>query len=472
MPRPLSEVTDFETDIEDDGSEMQSMDDDSLTTISDDVATPVSNTSSFDFETDRGTQGPKGPHLFSDSSLYPDSSPSSSPRLSSPRQPSDDYIVAIEQVLPKAHSCSKGENCSKWQKQQRKLKRLQNEFPVSLTTERLSTVCQTTAQENVLEFLDYQHMEHVAPTRRNSRENLRHLPKLTIPLEAPAYGPMTPASAVSSIRDRTPQSARRHYSKAILRNDPYHYGGVASPADLYQTDSPTSATDLPIFMLVDDPLDRETSHSVPPAMRFGGPAPVIVEPIQRSQSTQPYQRRSPSAYTRMPEAFPPGHRRKPSSAASTLSPVPESEVAHSGPMKMRKTTRLFSHEWQEHHFTLKGTHLAMHKDEASSKRDSLALDRIDVDDYAVALSSASTSPKRLTTAFKKSSTRAADEKSFNFSLIPSEIKRQFFESKKSHHFAVNSSEGRNDWMREIILAKALKKSRATGSQVCLSGNVI
>lgn len=38
-------------------------------------------------------------------------------------------IVAIEQLLPKQHKCSKGENCPKWQRQQRKLAKIATEFP-------------------------------------------------------------------------------------------------------------------------------------------------------------------------------------------------------------------------------------------------------------------------------------------------------------------------------------------------------
>lgn len=56
------------------------------------------------------------------------------------RRPDDDIIspaesasiVAIEQLLPKPHHCSKGENCSKWQKQQRKLAKIAKEFPLEL----------------------------------------------------------------------------------------------------------------------------------------------------------------------------------------------------------------------------------------------------------------------------------------------------------------------------------------------------
>lgn len=39
-------------------------------------------------------------------------------------------IVAIEQLLPRMHMCSKGENCRKWQKQQAKLTRLARGLPI------------------------------------------------------------------------------------------------------------------------------------------------------------------------------------------------------------------------------------------------------------------------------------------------------------------------------------------------------
>lgn len=47
-------------------------------------------------------------------------------------------IVAIEQLVPKAHQCAKGQRCAKWRKQQRDLEQLQSEhgigrFPISPT---------------------------------------------------------------------------------------------------------------------------------------------------------------------------------------------------------------------------------------------------------------------------------------------------------------------------------------------------
>jgi SAM domain (Sterile alpha motif)/PH domain len=418
-------------------------------------------------------------------------------------------IVAIEQLLPKPHKCSKGENCSKWQKQQRKLQKLREEFPIetessvirptsevvpsvvassdvlgqsqlptfNLTPEMLSEVRPRDPQENVRQFLNLQHVEADASSQQ-PKQSL-HLPKLTIPAEVPALAPLTPRSATPGRRTRTPSSALRHQAKVQLQNYPYHYGGVASPVDLYRVDTPLSTTDIPVTAMPVDPLDRETSQSVPPNMRYGGVStPLIGELIQRPRSTQPRHHRRQASFVPSiaPLAEVPVFHPSPS---SSILPEPEiiSDIAHSGPMRKRKTTKLIRHEWQDAHFTLKGTQLAMHRDEAAAKRDSQALERIDVDDYAVAVSSLASSSK-LSAAFKKSilggaGKGAMDEKAFAFSLIPTDSRRQIFnEGKKAHHFAVNSRDERIDWMREIMLAKALKKGKAMGSEVRISGNLI
>jgi SAM domain (Sterile alpha motif)/PH domain len=426
-------------------------------------------------------------------------------------------IVAIEQLLPKPHKCSKGENCSKWQKQQRKLQKLREEFPIEtensvirptsevvpsvvassdvlgqsqmptigLSPEKLSEVRPRDPQENVRQFLSLQHMDTEAPSQSKQSvhlsENLRHLPKLTIPAEVPALAPFTPRSTTPAHRTRTPGSALRHHAKVQLQSHPYHYGGVASPVDLYRVDTPLSTTDIPVTAMPVDPLDRETSQSVPPNMRYGDVStPLVADPVQRPQSAQPRHHRRHASFVPSVATLVESPTVRPSHSPSS-STLPESElvsgIAHSGPMRKRKTTKLFCHEWQDHHCTLTGTQLAVHKDEAAAKRASQALEQIDVDDYAVAVSSLASSSK-LSAAFKKSilggaSKAGMDEKAFAFSLIPAEGKRQFFnDSKKSHHFSVKTRDERIDWMREIMLAKALKKGKAMGSDVRISGNLI
>jgi hypothetical protein len=157
--------------------------------------------------------------------------------------------------------------------------------------------------------------------------------------------------------------------------------------------------------------------------------------------------------------------RKPSSSRAT-----ELDLAHhQGWMRKRKTTRMLRHEWQDNYCTLVGNELTMHDTHYATAK---ALERIDVDEYTLhAYSQASSS--KLSAAFKKSllgqGKLPAGEHSFAFSLIPESDKassssssRKLFEksSTKSHHFAVDSSKDRIEWMRKLMLAKAMKKNAA------------
>ncbi|KIW20809.1 hypothetical protein PV08_01387 [Exophiala spinifera] len=460
-------------------------------------------------------------------------------------------IVGIEQVLPKEHKCSKGEDCPKWQKQQRKILRLQRAFeedtlhrPISearsealpsvvgssdvlgpssvkITAETLSSVQPRDPQESVRQFLNFQHL-HSPSTSTNPSpppaasasfanksahldEHLRGLPKLTIPTthkEAERSPSRTP---ISALHQPTQIQAQL---KAQLQRDPYHYGGVASPADIYRIDTPMSATDIPITAMAIDPCQRDVSQSVPPEMRYGATATALVspEPIQRCVSTQP----APPAHAPSPHPHPRRHIRQMSFTPS-IPPVKENEVAaaaaaaaaadagaaepfktksrqsariteldlanHHGWMRKRKTTRMLRHEWQDHYCTLIGHELTMHDSHYATAK---ALERIDVDEYTLhAYSQASSS--KLSAAFKKSllgqGKLPAGEHLFAFSLIPDNndkaTVRKLFDrtagsgsssgsggSSKSHHFAVDSSKERIEWMRKLMLAKAMRKNAA------------
>ena len=121
----------------------------------------------------------------------------------------------------------------------------------------------------------------------------------------------------------------------------------------------------------------------------------------------------------------------------------------------------------------------MHDDDVSIHKNSKALEYIDVDDYAVACSSFA-SRSKLTAAFKKTVLKRSDNprdvSAFSFSLIPTpngsgfvDRKTMFLNSGKSHHFAVKSREERIDWMRELMLAKALKRGRDSGAELTFNG---
>lgn len=164
----------------------------------------------------------------------------------------------------------------------------------------------------------------------------------------------------------------------------------------------------------------------------------------------------------------------------------DSDITHAGLMRKRKT-KMLRHEWHEHHFTLRGTRLSMHKDARALE----TLEYIDVDDYAIACSSLASGSK-LSAAFKAmnisrgSSKDKGQDSAFAFQLIPAAIEKGVKLRKresaamglmgkdsknKTHHFAVRSQDERIDWMRELMLAKALKQ-RSEGYVVNVNGNMI
>ncbi|KAK5076321.1 hypothetical protein LTR64_006200 [Lithohypha guttulata] len=394
-------------------------------------------------------------------------------------------IVAIEQLLPEPHVCSKGEDCAKRQKQQRKIQKIKQDFaeeveqldaksivapstvgpsvaassdvlgPVALpiTPENLNNVQPRDPQDHVRQYLQFQGTrgpKDLSPPSAPSAifaaksSNLRQeLPRLWIPSVV----------QVSDSPDRTPISALRNPTqvqsdlKAALRKDPFHYGGVASPVDVYRVATPMSVTDLPVTALPIDPCQREVSQSVPPEMRYGVPLEnTILEPIRRCSSTQPSRRRQPSF---LPAIDP---------VIETPPITSEIDLAnHEGWMRKRKTTRMLRHEWQDNYFQLNGNKLDMYNSDVNHT----VLDTIDVDEYEVHAYTI-TSNSKLKSAFAKVSGTATKEPSFAFTLVPEDNKdKKLFDKSGNHHFAVTSSKDRVEWMRKLMLAKALKKNNVT-----------
>ncbi|KAB8228761.1 uncharacterized protein BDW43DRAFT_290412 [Aspergillus alliaceus] len=471
-------------------------------------------------------------------------------------------IVGIEQVLPKPHNCSKGENCPKYRRRQRQLEKIAAEFPDAvllpgssvltgnpgnpetaqnllrpksdaepsvvassdifgpaqgtpkLCQEALDELQRVDPQESIRHFLNYQHVdscddlepelelapavtqlvktvpEQTPPTSHtnNMAANLRNLPKLKIPTD---YDSDELTTAVTTNRTITPSVATQAYGSPTVIQQ---YGPFSSmrPTDTYRQGTPFSEMDAPITAIPDDPVGRDVSQSVPPDMRYGnrmqirrqenGPRGAFLRPQPSPPLRRAYLGR-PLTPIEDPEDL---KKRSPrigfhNHSSSNTSLASDPDVTRSGYMKKRKQTRFLRHEWQDAHFTLRGTNLAMHKDELAAIRNSKALDMIDVDDYAVACSSLATSSK-LTAAFKRSVLRSGnhaskDDTAFAFSLIPStkenEKKALFGNSNvKSHHFAVKTRDERIDWMRELMLAKALRKGKEGGAAMQINGNFI
>lgn len=486
-------------------------------------------------------------------------------------------IVGIEQLLPKPHKCSKGENCAKYQRRQRQLEKIKAENPGAMTLpggailtgnpgnpetaknmlrpqsdaqpsvvassdvfgpaqdtprlneEALSEVEKADPQERMRNFLKYQHVgsptqepeplqeqhqPHPPTPERRARSatttaeppqflnppafqlphmaaNLRNLPKLTIPADVYSEG-LTTATAQRTI---TPSRAHMYGSPtAIQEYGPFTTAQNGMPTDYYRHDTPFTEADVPITAIPNGPVARETSQSVPPDMRYGDlMARRAQEPVMRSASTRPQMgtplRRvhegrllTPIEHPADLETVPrlPSHSSK--SSNSSLSSDPN--VACSGYMNKRDTGRfLRQYKWNKNHFTLRGTDLSMHKDEATAHRESQALDKINVRKLAVAIQPPEHNSK-LAAALKRSVSRNSnkpnnDQAAFGFSLVPTSKgtkKKALFannnENSKSHHFSVESGEVRTDWVRNLMLARAVQEGRDGGSEMQVNGNFI
>ena len=438
-------------------------------------------------------------------------------------------IVAIEQLLPKPHSCSKGEDCSKWRKYQRKIARIREEFseleldqpedqieeqkseilpsvigssdvlgpniPLSITPELLGEVECRDVHENIRQFLSFQHMHNsglhgpspppaasatfaarAAPTLS---DHLRDLPRLTIPVDA-NQEQVAHRTPVVEFSDSTEISSQL---KQQLRSDPFHYGGVASPADIYRINTPMSASDVPVTLHPEDPIGERyaISQSVPPEMRYGGPTiwSTSGDPIERSRSAAPLPRRRLTFKNSFSPAVAPVQEDLPSvsptqtrfqSSIQRRGHVSTDVLSREGWMRKRRTNHhVRSNEWSDNYFRLSGSSLVMMESDHPAARDD-ALESINVSNYALHAYSVGTSSK-LSAAFKKSilgNGYMASEPRFAFSLIPdlerAKGKKLFKESNKSHHFAVKSGPEKVEWMRRLMLAKAASKNKSGAAE--------
>lgn len=526
-------------------------------------------------------------------------------------------IVGIEQMMPRPHKCSKGENCAKWKRNQRLMEAfkkdhpfvdmekggiimvagdpgnpetaeplLQPRFPpiddafrpVSdavpsvvassdvmgpgslpplqyLQEATLRSLQQRDPQDNVRQFLNFQQQgpaesSEVPPTppfeiypaqHQTPHHGLRHLPKLSIPGQAPDQRRQHPLAVTPMISDNESVDAS---PEEVTPTAPYRFG------------TPFSDMDVPVTAVPLGPVARDFSQSVPPDMNYRhNPAPPparsmsrasarrpsfpvmpaltehsIVSPLNSSstnnnksfvqraatvpstltrpllppprvqypwtQSSKPYEQAIAPFSAHPGKSFSGGLIRACSPPNSSSEMTSGNTISYQGLMKKRKT-KMLRHEWHEHYFTLRGTRLAMHKDQTETNR---TLEYIDVDDYAIACSSNAAGSK-LNAAFKAMSIRKDRSKddiaAFSFQLVPQDakggVKLRKRESSavppsavsgsstglasisegvngtgKTHHFAVKGRDDRIDWMRELMLAKALKQ-KGDGVEITVNG---
>ncbi|KAF2810471.1 SAM and PH domain-containing protein [Mytilinidion resinicola] len=301
--------------------------------------------------------------------------------------------------------------------------------------------------------------------------NLKTLPKLNIPRSMSAAPQGKPRNVVP-----VPDSA-------------FSPCRTASPGGVYRFGTPFSEMDVPVTAIPVGPVSRDTSQSVPPDMQYR-------DPIQRTTSRADWRRPSfalPPVHEA--ELFEPAdlsenisssgdsdtlHEEGSDSAASECKTVKAKAkggfqydgVNHAGWMKKRRT-KMLRHEWQDHHVRLTGTQLAMHPNELPT---SSALERLDVDDYAVGCSSIASnklSAKLRALRLATSHQQSKPDTAFEFQLVPQALQdgrttKRIVPHGKTHHFAVKTRDERIDWMRELMLAKALK-AKGDGYEVNING---
>jgi hypothetical protein len=373
------------------------------------------------------------------------------------------------------------------------------------------------------------------PQQAPGHSGLRRLPRLAIPSQlsrehlpirsAVPLGAETEDEVIGSASDTTPTGVYRFgtpFSEMDVPVTTVPMGPIAR--DMSQSVPPDMSYRHP------NPPARTASRSTRrPSMNV---MPALEEDKVTAVQTTRRAGPPPSSAGRVPPPrvqYPWSQPNRPHERA--IAPVPGgatpssatagTDVTMAGPMKKRKT-KLLRHEWNEHYFTLRGTRLNMHKDVTQTHR---TLEYVDIDDYAIACSSVATSSK-LNAAFKAMNIRRGsnpdtkkDVAAFSFQLIPQDQKGGVKLLKKresgmsalsglttgssstattinsdtasrstpsllsptpegaangtgkTHHFAVKGRDERIDWMRELMLAKALKQ-KGDGFEVSVNGNMI
>ncbi|KAG5928975.1 hypothetical protein E4U42_007542 [Claviceps africana] len=290
----------------------------------------------------------------------------------------------------------------------------------------------------------------------------------------------------------------RDASQSVPPNMNYQAVSRSNPVSHSRSQSQTSARRPSISVLpaVNEDASAHQSSKTPPSKSSSPVHHAQQQPQQKPLQAPPRCNYpwSPVDRTKFKQAIPSLSSIRRDNAIDP--PEASDSVTYQGPMKKRKT-RLLRNEWHDGYFTLRGTRLNMHKNVTEMDR---TLEYIDIDDYAIACSSLASTSK-LSAAFKavhiSHNRKMSEPKSdpvgaFSFQLIPQDKnaglrlrKRDSFMSGmsgtsssegvngtgKTHHFAVKGRDERIDWMRELMLAKAMKQ-KSEGFEISVNGNMI
>lgn len=373
---------------------------------------------------------------------------------------------------------------------------------VRLQESALREIARVDPLENVKQFLTHQHLQHLeerrespppvptkshddivrarstlpptiarpisppAPVSRNECRTAPPTQNRFIPTPPSALGPAPlPTPSPSPPRTQTPSFGLR--SQGMERAAPPHLN-FSNPSRLRtpsrnMTTTPFSEADVPAPCAT--PVDRlQQSQSVPPDLHYRRyPTPTLQTLTHGRRGTQ-WPTVQPLTMTAVDENA--EWEEDADENGMKMAPSPHMRT-HSGWMKKRRTN-WFRHEWPDYHFVLKGTRLGYAKDVATGE-----VGAIDMEDYQVACSNSGST--KLSAAFKAGrifgKKKDAQGGTYFFQLVPGSgpgIERSKKASGKVHYFAVGSREERIDWMRELMLAKAIKQKKQ-GFEVEVNG---
>lgn len=342
-----------------------------------------------------------------------------------PLTPGDSIsIVAIEEIVPKPHWCSKGQECKTFKKRQRTIERMNVDYCTSLNAAALlaRTASPSAVRQARLEPLDLHggpddeplprdpslvgSSDALGPTRpvnlviqercldRLERTDAQDIVKqyLTLqhmtdtdPFESSALGDeaglelfpersvvLTPSHEVATLPRPIgfPRSASAGASPSLSRQP-----SSAWPSMLRRRGTPASDSHVPLGALATPAIAREESHSVPPDMHYR--SPVLLKPDARR--TRPWRRASLQLSPVLESACDEIDAGRRSVGARDDGREPPDM---SGWMRKRKN-KMLRHEWIRQHARLSGTQLALHA--TAQARDVKPLETVDVKEYDVEL---------------------------------------------------------------------------------------
>ena len=339
---------------------------------------------------------------------------------------------------------------------------------------------------------------------KDSQDSLIPLP----PSRPPVLRSVVSTDAIQRRRNVNPLPTLKEGSLAANQNTerpmkPLPTAPLRTVTDQGRKMSAPEPSRVPSLALAPAPLQsyRNVSPTRHPANR-----PGKMPPTPRSSTALPTPKSAilPSSRVVNPPNTPATPGSTPSSAVSSVatptnpSPEPTSygpEILRVGWVRQRRA-RLWRHEWVNVHLRLTGTHMTLH---TSSRADEKPIEIIRMDEYEVACTS-DAGGNKFTAAIRgfrsagsskgsSSSTSSVDDSAFTFQLQPTAEMMVAYHNNirgtnggvsspeeekpavtattkdekglKIFHFAVRSRDERIEWMRQLMMARALRAKNNT-----------